>query len=140
MMILDTDVLSAFIKPSANERIVTWLDEQPRSELCVTSVTLFEILSGIAAMDEGRKRAALRASLEDAVRHVFAGRVFPFDEPAARVASDLYGLRRKGGIIVGPADTQIAGIAVSRGATLVTRNVRHFPDLSVSVINPWEAQ
>jgi hypothetical protein len=64
MMILDTDVLSAFIKPSANERIVTWLDEQPRSELCITSVTLFEILSGIAAMDEGRKRAALSDCLK----------------------------------------------------------------------------
>ena len=139
MMILDTDVLSAFIRPSANEKVVAWLDEQPRFELCVTSITLFEILSGIAAMDEGRKRAALRASLEDAVRYVFSGRVFAFDEPAAKVASDLYGLRRKGGIVIGPADTQIAGIAVSRGVTLVTRNVRHFPDLSVPVVNPWEA-
>jgi toxin FitB len=36
-------------------------------------------------------------------------------------------------------DTQIAGIAVSRGAAIATRNVRHFPGLSVPVINPWGA-
>jgi predicted nucleic acid-binding protein len=36
-------------------------------------------------------------------------------------------------------DTQIAGIAVSRHATLATRNVRHFSDLKVPVIDPWTA-
>jgi len=35
-------------------------------------------------------------------------------------------------------DTQIAGIALARRATLPTRNVKHFQDLTVSVVNPWE--
>jgi len=35
-------------------------------------------------------------------------------------------------------DTQIAGIALARRATLATRNVRHFADLKVPVVNPWE--
>ena len=34
-------------------------------------------------------------------------------------------------------DTLIAGIALARRATLATRNVRHFDDLSVPVVNPW---
>jgi len=34
-------------------------------------------------------------------------------------------------------DTFIAGIARARRATLATRNVRHFDDLSVPVVNPW---
>lgn len=36
-------------------------------------------------------------------------------------------------------DTQIAGIAVARRATLATRNVRHFADLQVPVVDPWAA-
>jgi predicted nucleic acid-binding protein len=32
----------------------------------------------------------------------------------------------------------IAGIVISTGATLATRNVSHFDDLSASVINPWQ--
>jgi predicted nucleic acid-binding protein len=34
-------------------------------------------------------------------------------------------------------DTMIAGIVVARHATLATRNVIHFEDLSVPVVDPW---
>jgi predicted nucleic acid-binding protein len=34
-------------------------------------------------------------------------------------------------------DTQIAGIVIARGATLATRNGRHFADLNVPVVDPW---
>jgi len=34
-------------------------------------------------------------------------------------------------------DTMIAGIALARRAELVTRNVTHFADLAVPVIDPW---
>jgi hypothetical protein len=36
-------------------------------------------------------------------------------------------------------DTQIAGIALARRATLATRNVRHFTDLKISLVDPWAA-
>jgi len=34
-------------------------------------------------------------------------------------------------------DTQIAGIALARHATLTTRNVQQFKDLTVPVVDPW---
>jgi predicted nucleic acid-binding protein len=34
-------------------------------------------------------------------------------------------------------DTFIAGIAMAQGATLATRNTRHFDDLPTPVVNPW---
>jgi toxin FitB len=34
-------------------------------------------------------------------------------------------------------DLMIAGIAAGHSATLVTRNVRHFDDLPIDVVNPW---
>jgi len=36
-------------------------------------------------------------------------------------------------------DTQIAGIARARHATIATRNLKHFDDLSVPVVSPWAA-
>jgi hypothetical protein len=33
----------------------------------------------------------------------------------------------------------IAGIVLASRATLATRNAKHFDDLSISVVNPWEA-
>ena len=35
-------------------------------------------------------------------------------------------------------NTFIAGIALARKARIATRNVRHFDDLTVEVINPWD--
>jgi hypothetical protein len=45
--------------------------------------------------------------------------------------------RRAAGISIEIRDTQIAGIATARRATIATRNVRHFNDLDVPVVNPW---
>jgi hypothetical protein len=46
--------------------------------------------------------------------------------------------RQKAGRPVDVRDTRIAGIALARNATLATRNVRHFRDLKIPVIDPWK--
>jgi len=45
--------------------------------------------------------------------------------------------RQRKGQSVELRDTMIAGIVVARHATLATRNVVHFEDLSVPLVNPW---
>ena len=35
-------------------------------------------------------------------------------------------------------DTQIAGIVMSRNATLATRNVKDFDDLDIALVDPWK--
>jgi len=35
-------------------------------------------------------------------------------------------------------DTMIAGIVLAHHATLATCNARHFADLAVPVVNPWD--
>jgi len=34
-------------------------------------------------------------------------------------------------------DTLIAGIALASNATVATRNVAHFADSNINVVNPW---
>lgn len=48
--------------------------------------------------------------------------------------------RESSGRPIGYPDAQIAGICLSRGATLATRNVKDFADLSLSLLNPWESK
>jgi predicted nucleic acid-binding protein len=52
-------------------------------------------------------------------------------------AADLMAFRQRKGRPVDLRDTVIAGIVVARHATLATRSVVHFEDLSVPVVNPW---
>jgi toxin FitB len=138
MIIVDTDVFSAIMKQGSME-VVSWLNRQPREDVHLSVVSWFEVLSGIEDLRDANKRRELHTAAGKAL-DVLGRRIVPFDAHAAGVAGDLYGERRRRGFLVGVADTQIAGIAISRGATLATRNVRHFSDLSVSVVNPWEAR
>ena len=66
-----------------------------------------------------------------------ANQVVVFDVRAAHLAAQLAAERKNHGRPVDMRDTLIAGIALAQGATLATRNTRHFEDLPISVINPW---
>lgn len=35
-------------------------------------------------------------------------------------------------------DIQIAGIVTTRNAVLATRNIKHFENTGIDLINPWE--
>ena len=48
--------------------------------------------------------------------------------------------RRRAGRPISQADCQIAAIAVARGGTVVTRNVRDFEGIEIAVVNPWESR
>jgi predicted nucleic acid-binding protein len=59
--------------------------------------------------------------------------------PAAEAAAELAAGRQRQGKTVDMRETQIAGIVMARRAEFATRNVKHFSDLNVAVINPWDA-
>ena len=118
--------------------IANWLDLQPAESIWITSITLFEARLGLALLPKGRKRQALEVAFGQLLEEDLGNRVLDFDSIAATEAASLAATRQKSGRPVDMRDTQIAGIALARRATLATRNVKHFQGLNVPVINPWE--
>lgn len=139
MIVLDTNVLSALMQKVPERPVVEWLDRQPAESIWITSITLFEGRLGLALLPNGRRRKTLEAAFEQLLVEDLEGRVLDFDRPAAEAAADLAAERQRTGRTVDIRDTQIAGIVLARRAKLATRNIKHFADLSVVVINPWEA-
>ena len=121
-------------------QVVAWLDRQPAESVWITSVTLFEARLGLALLPSGRRRQALEQAFANVLDEDLENRVLDFDSAAAIAAASLAAERQKAGRPVDIRDTQIAGIAIARHATLATRNVRHFRDLKVPVVDPWEIQ
>jgi predicted nucleic acid-binding protein len=121
-----------------NRQVIAWLDRADAERLWTTAITVFEIKGGIDAKPKGRRRTALLAAFDQLLIRDFQNRVLSFDLPAALHAAQIDADRQRRGHPAGFADTQIAGIAASRGAAIATRNVRHFDDLAVPVINPWD--
>ena len=139
MIILDTNVLSALMRPVPEAPVVAWLDRQPPESMWITSITLFEIRLGLALLPRGRRRQALESAFDLLLKDDLEDRVLDFDSAAAGEAASLAAKRQKSGRSVDMRDTQIAGIALARSATLASRNVRHFRDLEVPVVDPWAA-
>lgn len=137
MIILDTNVLGALMRSVPDATVVRWLDRQPAESVWITSITLFEARFGLALLPSGRRRQRLESEFDRLLREDLENRVLDFDAGAATEAAVLAAARQKSGRSVDMRDTQIAGIALARHATLATRNVRHFADLEISIVDPW---
>ena len=140
MIILDTNVLSALMRTVPDAHVVAWLDRQPAESVWITSITLFEAYLGLALLPSGRRRRTLEAAFARLLQEDLENRVLDFDSAAATEAASLAATQQKNGRPVDLRDTQIAGIALARRATLATRNVRHFRDLRILIVDPWAAQ
>ena len=139
MIILDTNVLSTLMHMKPETSVVAWVDRQPAESVWITSITLFETRLGLALLPAGRRRQTLQAAFAQLLEEDLENRVLDFDSAAATEAAALAAERQRIGRPVDMRDTQIAGIALARRATLATRNVRHFADLKVPIVNPWTA-
>ncbi len=95
---------------------------------------------GLALLPNGRRRQALELAFEQLLTEDLEERVLDFDRSAAEAAAGLAAERQRNGRTVDMRDTQIAGIVIARRATLATRNVKHFADLTAEVVNPWGAK
>jgi predicted nucleic acid-binding protein len=139
VIIIDTNVLSALMRQVPELPVVEWLDRQAAESVWITSITLFEARFGIALLSKGRRRRTLEVAFEKLMGEDLEGRVLDFDQPAAEAAARLAAARQRNGHSIDMRDTQIAGIVVARRARFATRHVKHFSDLSVDVVNPWDS-
>jgi tRNA(fMet)-specific endonuclease VapC len=127
----DTDVISATIKPPPPLHLIRRLATVPAAEQFTTSITVGELIYGARRVG----RESLTTRVEAVVRG--AQTVLPFDTVAARRFGELKAeLERRGEPLAEP-DLRIAAIAVSRGLTLVTRNVRRFRRVPGLAVENW---
>lgn len=114
MIVLDTNVLSETMKPTPSLAVRAWLNEQAAETLYLSSVTLAELMFGIGALPDGRRKAAL-TEMFGGLLALFGDRVLPFDVGAARHYADLAVRARTNGKGFPTPDGYIAAIAASKG-------------------------
>jgi predicted nucleic acid-binding protein len=137
MIILDTNVVSEAMKPEPNPVVRAWLNDQAAETLYLSSVTLAELLFGIAALPSGKRKEMLALTLEG-LMELFKDRVLPFDVEAARHYADLAVVAKVSGRGFPTPDGYIAAIAASRGFIVVSRDTAPYEAARVTVINPWQ--
>lgn len=138
MIVLDTNVVSEAMKPSPAPAVRAWLDVQLAETLYLSSVTVAELLFGIAALPAGRRQKLLTEAVEGLLA-LFTERVLPFDKNAAVHYAELTTRARTKGQGFPTPDGYIAAIAASRGFIVASRETAPYAAAGVNVINPWES-
>ena len=137
MFVLDTNVVSELMRERPDPEVLGWMDNQLTVNLYVTSVTEAEIRTGIAILPQGERQRGLATAAERLFGVFFSERILPFDSDAAQAYAMLAAERRTAGRPISQSDCQIAAIARSRGAAVVTRDVGGFEGCGLDVIDPW---
>jgi tRNA(fMet)-specific endonuclease VapC len=134
MYCFDTDTLSAVIRREPPLHLIRRLAQVPAADQATTTITLGELLYGAAR--RGSERLTRR------VREVVfaATSILPFDAQAAEVYGPLRARLEREGRRLDEPDLRIASIALSRGLTVVTGNVRHFARVPDLAVENWLAQ
>ena len=138
MIILDTNVVSAPMKPDGHRGVQAWLDEQIAETLYLTSISLSELLLGVEVLSDGKRKVGLAAALGELLTTLFGARVLPFDQHAATMYAGLVSRARAAGRAISMTDGQIAAIAAVHGFTVATRDTGPFVAAGVPLVNPWE--
>ena len=137
--LLDTNIPSEVLRPLPNANVVAWLKRQSRDSLFLSVVTIGELRKGATLLPQSARRAQLEELIEVLVPWWFAGRILPVTQAIADSWGVLDGQRQLAGRPLGMADGMIAATALEHGLTLVTRNVKDFAGLPVTIVNPWDA-
>jgi len=134
--LLDTCVLSEFIKPQPDKSVNNWIAKVNEADMLVSVFTIGELRKGIDKLDAGKRRQKLNLWFQDIITWG-DGRILEFDKISAKNWGTLVAQLETQGQPMPIIDSMIAALAMTYECTLVTRNVNDFMNVNLPVINPW---
>lgn len=113
--LLDSDTLSLWHKrhPGVVAHAASYVKQF--GQLTISDLTYYEISRGLKAVGASAQLARFE---ESCLTH----RIVPFTHAAAVRAADIWADLKRRGALIGEMDTLIAGIALSEGLAVATRN------------------
>lgn len=138
-VLLDTHVVSEWVKPRPDEGVIAWVDGLDEDRAFLSVITLAELQFGTARLPDGSRKTRLATWVEDQLPLRFEGRILSVDVNTARLWGVFAARRDASGRSLGAMDGLIAATAAHHNLTLVTRNVSDFTGLDVELLNPWRA-
>jgi predicted nucleic acid-binding protein len=135
--LLDTNVVSEWVKPKPHPGVVRWLADVDEDRVFISVITLAELRHGIERMDEDNRRKRLDEWLRHHLQLRFEDRILFVDNTVADAWGKVVARRGAIGRPIEPMDAFIAATAQVHDMTLVTRNVSDFKSSVKAVVSPW---
>ena len=136
--LIDTCVISEFVRKTANSEVVKWFNQQQIEQLYLSSVTIAEIKKGIYKIQDSQPERYQRLSLWLKTTEVeFSSRILPINNDVLDNWAKICAKAELNGKKLAVMDSLIAATAHHHKLILVTRNVDDFKMTPIKIINPY---
>jgi predicted nucleic acid-binding protein len=135
--LLDTNVVSEWLKPQPNQGVIDWLAQADEDQVFLSVVTITELRYGVERMATGKRRKRLDQWLSEELPVRFDGRILPVDATIAGACGKLMARSESLGRPIEARDAFIAATAEVYALTLVTRNASDFQPTLKTILTPW---
>jgi predicted nucleic acid-binding protein len=135
--LLDTNVVSEWMKPHPNPGVVAWLADADEDRTFLSVVTLTELRHGIERLAAGNRRKRLDEWLQEELPLRFEGRILAIDRAVADACGKVVARGEARGRRMEAMDAFIAATAEVHRLTLITRNTSDFEFVVKNLLNPW---
>jgi predicted nucleic acid-binding protein len=134
--LLDTNVVSELRKKNCSKNVRAFIEKIPAEQLYISAVSIGEISQGIELLEDTQKRVELSRWLENELPRWFDNRIISLDSTVMAFWGVLCAKAKR---TLPVLDSLIAASALYYHLTLVTRNIKDFPNIAgLTLINPWE--
>jgi tRNA(fMet)-specific endonuclease VapC len=137
-LLLDTCVVSDLVSKKPNPEVVDWLDAQDDDDICLSVITIGEIVKGIEKLPKSKRKQELYDWLGNDLLARFQGKILQIDVDVVVEWGTLTAKMELAGRPMPAIDSLIAATALVNRCALATRNVSDFERSGVEMINPWE--
>ena len=146
MYLLDTPVVSEYLKKKPSTEVIEWLDAQDESSLYISRLTITELRKGyyklesrMASAQDSRRAAKISAWIQR-LEDRFAGRIVEVDNDLLERWASMCGRSEAEGNKLPVIDSLLAAGASVCDLTVVTPNVVDFRRCSetMEIYNPYE--
>ena len=135
--LLDTTVVSEWMKPLPNPGVIRWLAEVDEDRVYLSVMTLAELRFGTERLASGARKLRLEIWLKEELPLRFESRVLNVETKIADAWGRVVNRCSAVGKPIGVMDAFFAATAEVHSLTLVTRNVSDFAASGISLSNPW---
>ncbi len=127
MLVFDTNFLISFLK---GDQVAKRKLESYDEPITTTAINAFELLYGYHLVKDSK-------AVETAMGLLNSVSTLPFDLEASGIASGIAADLARRGRMLEHMDILTAAVALKHGATLVTKNIRHFSRIQKLKVEAW---
>ena len=136
--LLDTRLLAELVRAKPEEWVVNWFDILDEDEVCLSLLTIGEIIKGIEQLEDPGQKQRMYDWLNNDLLIRFYGRIVPLDMEVIAAWGKITAKMEASGKTISTVDGLTAATVLAKDLVLITRDVNIFTETGIQVSDPWQ--